>query len=163
MGRSGKWWIVDCPPQLAFILLNPFQIQEKLERAIFSASLICLKSNLLLGMTQCQKMSFQSGLVAIIFCSFFLFPVNASRLYWDPSTFFSAELFFPQLHPAFSFELLLYHVLLFSLQHALCKGHRDTCFPPKQVFNSSSTYIYLSMRLLTSDLRSGFHEELYLI
>lgn len=88
MGRSGKWWIVDCPPQLAFILLNPFQIQEKLERAIFSASLICLKSNLLLGMTQCQKMSFQSGLVAIIFCSFFLFPVNTSRLYWDPSTFF---------------------------------------------------------------------------
>lgn len=32
--------VLDCPVQLAFILLNTFQIKEKLEHAIFSVSLI---------------------------------------------------------------------------------------------------------------------------
>lgn len=90
MGRSGKWYIVDCPPQLAFILLNPFQIQEKLEHAIFSASLICLKSNLLLDMIQCQKLSFQSGLVEIISSSLsiHLNCIEILRLFFLQSCFF---------------------------------------------------------------------------
>lgn len=116
--------------------------------------------NFLLDLTQCQKPSFQSGLVEIIFCYSFLSPVYTARLYCDPSTSFSAELSFLNL----SSELLLYHVLLFSSCNMFFASVTEThAFPQNQVLNSNSVFLCLIVLLLTSDLRAGFHVASYTI
>lgn len=130
--------------------------------------------NFLHHLTQCQKPSFQSGLVeTIFFCYSFLSLVYTARFYWDPSFFFFSWSFLFSITSAKSllWTFIIPYVALQLLQHSLCKCHRDTCSPPlqktkpkqkiHQVLNSNSTFIFLMLPLLTSDFRAGFHVALY--
>lgn len=91
--------------------------------------------NFLHHLTQCQKLSFQSGLVET-----FLFPLLGlySQIieiyFFFFLKFFQFFFFFPLLQPNLSFKLLLYHVLLFSSCNILFASVTEThaSLPPKK-------------------------------
>lgn len=82
--------------------------------------------NFLHHLTQCQKLSFQSGLVET-----FLFPLLGLYNQIIEIFFF---FFFPLLQPNLSFKFLLYHVLLFSSCNILFASVTEThaSLPPKK-------------------------------
>lgn len=128
--------------------------------------------NFLHHLTQCQKLSFQSGLVET-----FLFPLLG--LY---SQIIEIFFFFPEVLLVFFFffhyfsqisHLNFYCTMCCSSVHAtfslqVSQRHMHPSLQknkPKQkihqVLNSNSAFIFLVLMLLTSDFRAGFYVALY--